>query len=158
MESAQALIRVLDEVARLRGRALTAFRDFQANSPLRDMESVVLRAVIAAERAPTVSQIGRSLGHPRQVVQRAANFLVEHALIEARDNPSHARAKVLVPTEAGRIIQAQRDAEGLLVAQAMVGTLDAGLLEQTADGLQAIRMELQQHLREKESAVMTSTP
>ena len=147
MRSAAALIRLLDELARMRGRTLSAFRAIPADPPLSEMESVVLTAVVGAQRPPTVSQIGRSLGHPRQVIQRTANMLMSHGLIEARHNPDHARSKLLVATDAGREIQAQRDAGGLRIAAEMVGDLDAALLERTSEGLGIIRSELERKLR-----------
>jgi DNA-binding MarR family transcriptional regulator len=42
------------------------------------------------------------MGLARQSVQRIADILVERGLAEYRDNRAHRRAKLLVPTEAGR--------------------------------------------------------
>ncbi|MGB3847509.1 MAG: hypothetical protein WA940_16685, partial [Sphingopyxis sp.] len=61
--------RFADEVARLRGRMRALYADTRAQSGLPEMELTVLTAVVNAASAPTVAQIGRSLGHPRQVVQ-----------------------------------------------------------------------------------------
>jgi DNA-binding MarR family transcriptional regulator len=49
-----------------------------------------------------VAGIAREMGLTRQSVQRIADILVERGLAEYRDNPAHRRAKLLVPTEAGR--------------------------------------------------------
>ena len=49
-----------------------------------------------------VAGIAREMGLARQSVQRIADILVERGLAEYRDNPAHRRAKLLVPTEAGR--------------------------------------------------------
>jgi len=38
----------------------------------------------------------------RQAVQRIADRLVEEGLVEFLDNPAHARAKLVAPTEKGR--------------------------------------------------------
>ena len=48
---------------------------------------LVLSAVAGALSPPTVPQIGRSLGHPRQVIQRIADALVARGLIGFEDNP-----------------------------------------------------------------------
>ena len=49
-----------------------------------------------------VAGIAREMGITRQSVQRIADLLVERGLAEFRDNPAHRRAKLLVPTPAGR--------------------------------------------------------
>ena len=60
----------------------------------------VLGAVLGAPLP--VAGIAREMGLARQSVQRIADILVERGLAEYRDNPAHRRAKLLVPTEAGR--------------------------------------------------------
>src|SRR4051794_5693392 len=51
-----------------------------------------------------VAEIARrvGLGLARQSVQRVADLLVERGWAAYRDNPSHRRAKLVEPTEAGR--------------------------------------------------------
>ena len=59
----------------------------------------VLGAVL---REPlTVAGIARSMGITRQSVQRLADVLVAEGLAEYLPNPSHRRAKLVRPTEAG---------------------------------------------------------
>ena len=60
----------------------------------------VLGAVLGAPLP--VAGIAREMGLARQSVQRIADILVERGLAGYRDNPAHRRAKLLVPTEAGR--------------------------------------------------------
>lgn len=50
----------------------------------------------------SVADISRFIGNTRQAVQRIADRLVEEGLVEFHDNPAHARAKLLAPTEKGR--------------------------------------------------------
>jgi DNA-binding MarR family transcriptional regulator len=88
--------RFADEVARLRGRMRALYADTRAASGIAEMELTVLTAAVNAADAPTVAQIGRSLGHPRQVVQRAANALAERGLVTFADNPDHKRASLIV--------------------------------------------------------------
>jgi DNA-binding MarR family transcriptional regulator len=49
----------------------------------------------------SVAGVAREMGMARQSVQRIADLLVERGLAEYRDNPVHARAKLVVVTEAG---------------------------------------------------------
>ena len=50
-----------------------------------------------------VAGIARAMGLTRQSVQRNANLLVETGLAVYLDNPAHRRAKLLAPTETGRL-------------------------------------------------------
>jgi alkylation response protein AidB-like acyl-CoA dehydrogenase len=77
---AQLLIQFLDEIARTRGRVTSVFAEGRTAIGLSDLEMIVLNAVFGAGSPPTVPQIGRSLGHARQVIQRAANTLVDKGL------------------------------------------------------------------------------
>ena len=95
------LTSLVDELARLHGRFKSAFAAARDETGLGSTELLVLNAVVEAERPPTVPQIGRSFGQPRQLVQRAANSLIARGLIEAAPNPDHKRAVLLRATEAG---------------------------------------------------------
>src|SRR6266540_1759526 len=83
---------LLDEVIRAQGRLRSVFADVNSATGLTSMEATVLTAIVEARAAPTVPQIGRSLSHPRQVIQRAATTLIQTGLIETRPNPDHKRA------------------------------------------------------------------
>ncbi|WP_340540178.1 MarR family winged helix-turn-helix transcriptional regulator [Nocardioides sp. GXZ039] len=79
----------------------------------------VLGAVLRESRS--VSAIAREMGLTRQSVQRIADVLVDRGLAEYRDNPAHARAKLVQVTPAGldavrRIDPAHRVAAERLVA------------------------------------------
>jgi DNA-binding MarR family transcriptional regulator len=50
----------------------------------------------------SVADISRFIGNTRQAVQRIADRLVDEGLVEFHDNPAHARAKLVAPTEKGR--------------------------------------------------------
>jgi DNA-binding MarR family transcriptional regulator len=95
------LARLVDEVLRCHGRLLTATAGIGAEDALTGAQLLVLTAVVRADRPPTVPQIGRSLGHSRQAVQRLADALVERGLIETLENPDHKRARRLVATADG---------------------------------------------------------
>lgn len=80
----------------------------------------VLGAVLPAPLP--VSGIAREMGMARQSVQRIADLLVERGLASYRDNPVHARAKLLVVTDGGldavrRIGPAHHRVAGALVAE-----------------------------------------
>ncbi|WP_242124186.1 MarR family transcriptional regulator [Sphingobium sp. Sx8-8] len=150
MSRSLAMIALLDELARTRGRTSAAFQSVRSAEGLAEMEAIVLAAVVRARHAPTVSQIGRSLGHPRQVIQRAADSLQQRDLIRFEDNPEHKRARLLLPTGAGRAMQQDRDRQGLAVADRLTRGIDPQVLADTTAGLRLIRETMERNLREDE--------
>src|SRR5690242_20280581 len=99
--SANPFVEMIDEVLRMGGRIRSMFGEVNAGAGLSAMETTVLTAVVEARFPPTVPQIGRSLGHPRQVIQRAVNALLERGYLDTSDNPEHKRARLLTPTAEG---------------------------------------------------------
>lgn len=146
-DPAPKLIVLLDELARVRGRLQVSFRPAREQSGLSEMQMVVLSAVVGAGRPPTVPQIGRSLGHPRQVIQRAALELAGLGLIELIDNPDHKRARLLEATMAGRALHAKASKRALQLARGLTSGLDPALIHRLTDGLRALRERLEQNVR-----------
>ena len=142
--------RFADEVARLRGRMRALFAKTRAMSGLPEMELMVLTAAVNAATPPTVAQIGRSLGHPRQVMQRAANRLAELGLVAFADNPDHKRASLIVATDAGRALKAADHARAQAVTRAVMARIDAATFADAAARMHAIRTEIEAYLRERE--------
>ncbi len=146
-DSRPPLIGLMDEFHRLGGRLKSAFADARRGVGLGESEMLVLNAVVEAQRAPTVSQIGRSLGQPRQIVQRAANALAQAGLIETAPNPDHKRAPLLIASEVGTAIKRQADARADIIAQALSTGLDLDAACRLAQDLRAFRKQLEAQLR-----------
>jgi DNA-binding MarR family transcriptional regulator len=144
-DSHSDLALLIDALARTQGRLRAAFAPAREGSGLSDMEHTVLVAVVEARTAPTVPQIGRSLGHPRQVIQRAANQLVEAGLITAQSNPDHKRASLLVPTEAGRALQAKANRRAKQLAAGLMTDLEPAQVQQATALLGTIRAGIERH-------------
>lgn len=142
LDSHATPIRLLDALARLQGRLRGAFAEAREGSGLSDMEHTVLAAVAEARAAPTVPQIGRALGHPRQVIQRAANALEAKGLIALADNPDHKRASLLLATPAGTAVQAEANARAEAISARLLQQLDAERLTAAIDQIEAIRAQL----------------
>jgi DNA-binding MarR family transcriptional regulator len=145
--AAHPVIRMADELIRLNARLRSVFAGVTATTGLAPMELTVLTAVTEARAAPTVAQIGRGIGHPRQVIQRAANALVAAGLIETAANPSHRRAPVLHPTAAGRALKARADGLALEAADSAMRELGAARCERLAAELHELRARIEAHLR-----------
>lgn len=146
------LILLVDEVSRLQGRFNSLFADVHQGTGLRTMEDVVLQAVSEADFAPTVPQIGRSLGHPRQVIQRAVNDLVDGGFIEKLPNPDHKRAPLLAVTARGKKLKERSDAQALAVANAFLNSVEAGHCEKLAHELKTVRRALEAFSRGQTTA------
>jgi DNA-binding MarR family transcriptional regulator len=148
MDDARAgsFIRFLDEFHRVRGRIAEGMADAYEER-FSDVEGVVLNAVAGAASPPTVPQIGRSLGHARQVIQRAANALIERGLIATVPNPDHKRAHRLVATERGLAIKRQADRRGLELAKRITSGLDQQVIDDACAALHTMREALENNLR-----------
>jgi DNA-binding MarR family transcriptional regulator len=146
-DSRHPLVGLSDELIRLNGRLKSLYAEARRDSGLGDSEMAVLNAVVEAERPPTVPQIGRSFGQPRQIVQRAANGLIAAGLIEAVPNPDHKRAVLLRPTPQGIALKRGIDARADAKADALAAGLDAEAVRAATRALGAIRRELEARLR-----------
>ncbi|MCJ8156056.1 MarR family winged helix-turn-helix transcriptional regulator [Sphingomonas sp. LaA6.9] len=149
-DSLNPLVVLVDETSRLSGRLKSVFADVRRSVGLGESEMMVLAAVVEAERAPTVPQIGRSLGHPRQLIQRAANALIVEGLIDTVANPDHKRATLLRATERGVALKRQADARADAIARSLSTTLDLESARDVAHALGAIRRQLEAELRIRE--------
>jgi DNA-binding MarR family transcriptional regulator len=146
-DSRHPLVGLVDETSRLTGRLRSVFAESRQSVGLGDSEIMVLNAVVEADRAPTVAQIGRSLGHPRQLIQRAANSLREAGLIEAADNPDHKRAPLLKPTAAGVALKRKVDRMAEEIAERLMPALDENGVREATVALRALRRKLEARLR-----------
>ncbi|TAL01473.1 MAG: MarR family transcriptional regulator [Rhodospirillaceae bacterium] len=141
------MVVMVDEIMRVHGRLKSIFSGASAALGLSSMESTVLTAVVEAHSAPTVPQIGRSLGHPRQVIQRAATALVAAGLIATAPNPNHKRAPLLLPTRRGQKLKDQSDTLAIEAANALLKRLDKAKCRRIANDLGELRAEIEAYLR-----------
>jgi DNA-binding MarR family transcriptional regulator len=146
-DSRNALVALVDEVSRLNGRLKSVFAETRRTVGLGESEMMVLNAVVEAERPPTASQIGRSLGVPRQLIQRAAYALAAEALIETRPNPDHKRAALLVATAAGRALKQRADRAADQIAADLARDLDMTAAASAVHSLRGVRKALETQLR-----------
>lgn len=141
---------LVDELLRLTPRLRGVFADAAASADLSRIDIMVLSATVDARTPPTVPQIGRSLGHARQVIQRSANVLVAKGFIEATANPDHKRAPLLVPTEAGRQAKAQVDGRAKASLDALLAILKPERCRELVDELRDVRGRIEVYLKDQE--------
>ncbi len=145
---ANPLIQLLDEVSRLQGRFGSLFAEVHAESGLKHMENLVLNAIVEADTPPTAAQIGRSLGHPRQVVQRAVNDLADDGFLERLPNPDHKRAPLLAVTRKGEQLKERTDRMALAICDAFFQEANPVRCSQLVADLRQQRRALEAFARE----------
>lgn len=152
IDSRNALIGLVDEVTRLNGRLKSTFAASRREAGLNESEMMVLNAVVEAQVPPTVPQIGRSMGQPRQIVQRAANSLIDSGLIETAPNPDHKRAVLLSATDRGIRLKREADARAEAIADELSRDMDQAAARQATLAVRAIRKQLEARLRRLEES------
>lgn len=145
------LVVILGEANRIAGRCLQMFSRVREDCGLTGIEVLTLIGIAHAPTPPTVPQIGRSLGHPRQVIQRAVRVLEDEGLVQPLPNPGHKRAALLVATEKGRVLGQAIDAQA---AQVIAGLaegldLDLGMLRAMSAGLLTLRDRIDERISDK---------
>jgi len=138
---------LIDELLRIEGRFKSAFADFRRAIGLNESELMLLNALCEAEASATVSQVARSLGHARQLIQRSANSLIGMGLIETLPNPDHKRAVLLRPTRHGWDVKRQVNARAEVLADALRGHVDVDAVYSAINSLRAVRRALENHQR-----------
>ncbi len=95
------LVAVIEESIRLKDSAQAILSEAMEGTPLSRLERLVLIMISEADTPMTVSQMGRALGHPRQVIQRVANRLEELGMLNRLANPDHKASSLFEPTAEG---------------------------------------------------------
>ncbi|MEO6091817.1 MAG: MarR family transcriptional regulator [Novosphingobium sp.] len=147
-DSRHPLTSLVDEAARLHGRLKSAYASAWRSAGLNESEAMVLTAVIEADRLPTVPQIGRSLGHSRQLIQRAVNALIERGLVGTLSNPDHKRAVLLRGTESGLALKRRIDTAADQIANSLAAGVDLDTVRGAAGLLRIVRKQFEARLRQ----------
>ena len=100
----------------------------------------VLGAVL--DEPLSVAQIARKIGVTRQSVQRVADILASDELAEYRPNPAHRRAKLLHPTEQGRVVVRRIRPAHAALAERLAKELGSNGLRQTLHDLAVLSAAL----------------
>jgi len=123
------LVGILRDAIRVSAASQRIFSRLREDSGLTGIEVLTLMAITHAQEPPTVPQVGRSLGHPRQVIQRAVRVLDDQGLVMPRPNPGHKRAVLLVATDKGRELGRSIDAQAAETISNVARGLDLDLPE-----------------------------
>ena len=144
----ELMIDLIDEVIRGQTRIALVYELAGGAEELNRTGRAVLTAVVRAATPPTVPQIGRSLGYPRQTIQRQAEDLVRLGFIEFVDNPDHKRARRLIATPAGAAWYEKGHRLALEWAADFTKDLDPRALATAVAVLREVRHRLERQARE----------
>jgi DNA-binding MarR family transcriptional regulator len=142
------LTELVSEIYQLHGWLTRVFMTIKDSVGLTGTEALTLYAVVKSGKPVTVPQIGRSLGNARQVIQRAANTLVQRGFLETQDNPAHKRAAFLVATKAGREVKLGFDAAARAMTESLANGIDLETVFATREGLRQLRRSAERRGRE----------
>jgi DNA-binding MarR family transcriptional regulator len=142
------LTSLISECYLLHGQLNNLFSTVKDSVDMTGMESLTLFAIVNSDKPVTIPQIGRSLGHARQVIQRAANALEARGLVRTMENPGHKRAAFVVATEEGKRIKQSFDAAGYAIASTLAGDMDLQTIRTTHAGLSRLRSSVEARGRE----------
>lgn len=140
------LLSLIEELLRLRSRFEMLFENVHDDSSLSTLQMLIMFSVFEAPTPPTVPQVGRNLGHPRQVIQRAANELVEAGILQTAPNPHHKRAKLLVPTAKAHKMKREAEERAIEIAGSVLDKISARRCSTLTKDLRALRQDIDKHI------------
>lgn len=141
------LIQLIDEIMRGHGRLVELAETFSAPGDPIGLERTVLTSVVNAPIPPTVPQIGRSLGYPRQTIQRQADKLVQEGHLGWSENPHHKKARCLTSTITGQRAHQRAEANSQHWAKQFASEMAGAELEKTIATLVRFRKALEAEAR-----------
>ena len=137
----ELLSRAALTVFRLNGQFLALAEELARPAGLTAARWQVLGAVLTTPLP--VAGIARAMGITRQSVQRLADILVAEGLAEYLPNPSHRRAKLLQPTEAGLAAVRRIDPLHAVAAGRLAGEVGHDELAHTVGALATLSAALE---------------
>jgi DNA-binding MarR family transcriptional regulator len=140
------LIGIFGEANRITAKTRLLFGSVRAGTGLTGSEALTLVAVVHATVPPTVPQVGRFLGSPRQVIQRAIKVLERDGFVTLLHNPDHKRAPLLTPTDKGRTTIKAIDAATRKIVAGLAEGAEVAQLGSTHAGLLALREHIDRNL------------
>lgn len=137
-----------DEILRIGGRLRLIFGEATSAAGLSLLAYTVVIYVAESPVAPTVPQIGRSIGHPRQVIQRAVNELLAAGLIVTMPNPDHKRAPLLALSEAGEAFKEASDRRAIAIGDRLMDFAGVTECKQVLQQLRTFRGHIEDYARQ----------
>lgn len=142
------LVALIEESIRLKDSAQDILSDAVGSATLTRMERLILIMITESDAAMTASQISRHLGHSRQVVNRAANQLLELKLIRKLPNPDHKTAPLMVATSKGIEYENQLGEKMVNIVDSLLSESEKKMCLRIAKDLNKLRTRLENYQKE----------
>lgn len=139
------LVMLIEESIHLRNSAQEILSEALGDQTLSRLERLVLISLAEAGSPLTISQVGRNLGHPRQVIQRASNQLLELGLIEKLPNPAHKTSALLRPTARGAVFEERMGKKLLELVNSLFTEKDIANCRRVLQDLKKLREVIESH-------------
>lgn len=133
---------IFGEAARIAAKSRILFHGVREGTGLTGSETQTLVAIAHAADPISVPQIGRFLGTPRQVVQRAIKVLERNGLVAPLPHQDYKRAPLFEATRKGRAAIDTIDAAARETMALMIGRLPAETLAPIHAGLVTVREQI----------------
>lgn len=137
------LVMVIEESILLKDSAQLILSQAMAEASLSRIERLVLIMVTEAESPMTASQMGRALGHSRQVIQRSANQLVDTGLLQKLPNPDHKASSLFAATARGKKYEQRLTNTLDDIAESLLSDPEKEMCLQVAKNLQMLRQRIE---------------
>ena len=142
--AAEALTALILETFRLNGRLLAAGDELTSELGLTSARWQVLGAMATTPAPLPIAHIARNMGLARQSVRRLVDEMVRDGLVRLAPNPHHARAKLVLATDAGKRAFAAASKRQVPWANAIAKGLARREIEETQRMLATIRARIEQ--------------
>ena len=137
------LVALIEESIRLKDSAQVILTEAVSGTTLTRLERLVLIMITESDVPMTASQISRHLGHSRQVIQRAANQLLELKLIRKLPNPDHKTSPLLEATSKGLEYEHKLGDKLLTIVDSLLSDSDKKMCWRISKELKKLRVLLE---------------
>lgn len=139
------LVALIEESIRLKDSAQFILTEAVGGTTLTRLERLVLIMITESDDPMTASQISRHLGHPRQVVQRAVNRLLELKLIRKLPNPDHKTSPLLEATTQGVDFENQLGERLINIVDSLLSEKDIKMCQRISKDIKKLRALLESY-------------
>lgn len=136
-------VAMIEESIHLRDSAQKILSEALGGNTVTRLERLVLLVLTGAGQPLTVSQIGRNLGHSRQVIQRAVNQLIELEMLEKQPNPHHKTSPLIAPTAKGTAFEQQMSEKLVEIVSSLLTRNDLGVCQRIRRDLNGLRKKIE---------------
>jgi len=142
------LVALIEESILLKDSAQVILTEAVGGTTLTRVERLVLIMITESDTPMTASQISRHVGHARQVIQRAANQLINLNLIKKLPNPHHRTSPLLEATKKGQEFEKQLGQKLINIVDSLLTDSDVKMCQRISKDIKTLRLLLEAYQSE----------